>query len=386
MRIAFVLSRFGREVIGGAETLARGLALEAIRHGWQVEVWTTCATSYTTWNNDLAPGRDQVDGMPVLRFPVDPWDHSAYHSLSKKLQIRSALAVDEQYHWLHSGPHSTLLYQHVAAHANEWDAVIVMPYLHSITYHSAWLGGDKVIMWPCLHNEIYAYMEPYRLLMESVWGVVFISPEEASLAINDIGMRLQRYSTVGSGVARFDVPRREVSAGSPFLLYVGRLDHGKNVQILYDHVTRFADEGGDIKLVIAGDGPLSPPDHPAFDFRGFVSEEEKANLYSSALALIQPSYHESFSLVLMESWLSRRPVLVWSACDVTQGHVNRSKGGLWFASYEEFKAVVNWLIQNPSAAAHMGTNGQKYVELNYRWDQVFTRFCETLTAWKDEAL
>ena len=88
----------------------------------------------------------------------------------------------------------------------------------------------------------------------------------------------------------------------------------------------------------------------------------------------------------MESWLSGRPVLVWSECDVTRGHVMRSKGGLWFASYEEFKAVVNWLKRNPSAAARMGYNGQRYVELNYGWDHVFNRFNETLTAWKDEAL
>ena len=96
MRIAFILSRFGDEVVGGAETLARRLAVEALRQGWQVEVWTTCAVNYATWTNDLPPGRDQVEGVPVLRFPVDPWNPAAYHALSKKLQLRFALAVNEQ--------------------------------------------------------------------------------------------------------------------------------------------------------------------------------------------------------------------------------------------------------------------------------------------------
>lgn len=386
MRIAFILSRFGDEVVGGAETLARRLAVEAVRQGWQVEVWTTCATNYTTWNNELPPGRDEVEGVPVIRFPVDSWDPASFHALSKKLQLHFALAVDEQYDWLASGPHSTPLYRHVAAHGAEWDVVIVLPYLNSITYHAAWLAGNRVVMLPCLHNEVFAYMEPFRVLLESVWGVVFISPEEASLAIVELKMRIRRNAVLGSGVTLSDLPSGTIDQVSPYLLYVGRLGEGKNVPLLYDYVARYVDEGGDLRLVVAGDGSRKPPDHPAFDFRGFVSEEEKARLYTSALALCQPSYNESFSLVLMESWLAERPVLVWSACEVTRGHVGRSKGGLWFASYAEFKGAVEWLQHNPSAAEQMGQNGRNYVKQNYRWDHIFLRFAGKLTDWQREAI
>ena len=384
MRIAFVLARFGREIVGGAETLARGLATEAVRQGWQVEVWTTCATSYATWANDLPPGRDEVDGVPVLRFAIDSWDPAAHNALSRKLQLPFALPLDEQYDWLANGPQSTPLYQHIAAHRREWDAVIIMPYLHSITYHAAWLAGKKVVIWPCLHDEVFAYMEPFRILLESVWGVVFISPEEASLAIIKLGMRLQQTAIVGSGFYLSDTPPETADPSSPYLLYVGRLSAGKNVHVLFEYVSRYVDEGGDLRLVVVGAGPRKPPDHPAFDFRGFVSEEEKTRLYSSALALCQPSFNESFSLVLMESWLARRPALVWSACDVTRGHVERSKGGLWFASYWEFKEAVDWLKRNPFASARMGRNGHKYVELNYSWNHVFARFSAILSRWNSE--
>ena len=386
MRIAFILARFGDEVVGGAETLARRLAVEALRHGWQVEVWTTCATNYATWTNDLPPGRDQVEGVPVLRFPVDPWDPAPYYALSKRLQLRFALPVIQQYDWLASGPQSTPLYRHAAAQGVEWDAVIVLPYLHSLTYHAAWLAGNRVIMWPCLHNEVFAYMEPFRVLLESVWGVVFISPEEASLAIVELKMRLRRNAVLGSGVTLSDLPSGKADPVSPYLLYVGRLEEGKNVPVLFEYVARYVDEGGDLILIVAGDGPRKPPDHPAFDFRGFVSEEEKACLYASALALCQPSFNESFSLVLMESWLAERPALVWSACAVTRGHVDRAKGGLWFASYAEFKGAVEWLQQNPSSAEKMGRNGRSYVRQNYGWDHIFLRCAGTLTDWQMETV
>jgi glycosyltransferase involved in cell wall biosynthesis len=381
MRIAFVLSRFGREILGGAERLARSLAVEAVGRGWQVEVWTTCATDYATWSNDLPPSRSIEDGVAVLRFAVDPWDPNKQQRLNKGLLQRVMLPVSQQYEWLESGPQSTPLYEHVAAHYAEWDAVIVMPYLHSVTYYAAWLARESVIMWPCLHNEALAYMEPFRVLLESVWGVVFLSPEEAALARNKLGMSIQRSAVLGGGVKLSDSTLESSQQDSPFLLYVGRLEEGKNVPILYDYVARYAEEVGDLRLVVVGDGPRRPPDHPAFAFRGSISEAEKERLNAGALALCQPSSNESFSLVIMESWLAGRPVLVWSNCDVTRGHVERSKGGLWFAGYGEFKGAVDWLKQNPTAAGKMGRNGREYVEQNYGWDHVFSRFSDTLTGW-----
>lgn len=384
MRIAFVLSRFGREILGGAESLARSLAVEAVGRGWQVEVWTTCATDYASWSNDLPDGRSMVDGVPVLRFAVDPWDPTKQQLLNRELLQRVMLPVSQQYEWLESGPQSRSLYEHVAAHHAEWDAVIVMPYLHSLTYHAAWLARENVIMWPCLHNEVLAYMEPFRVLLESVWGVVFLSPEEAALAKERLGMSIRRGAVLGGGVKLLDIAPVSAGADSPFLLYVGRLEEGKNVHILYDYVARYAEEVGDLRLVVVGDGPRKPPDLPTFDFRGSISEEEKGRLNASALALCQPSGNESFSLVIMESWLAGRPVLVWSNCDVTRGHVKRSKGGLWFAGYGEFKGAVDWLRQNPAVAGQMGRNGRAYAEQNYGWDHVFARFSDTLTGWKDE--
>ena len=85
MRIAFVLARYGRFVIGGAETLAKGLAKEALNRGWEVEVWTTCAVDYSPWANEVLPGLPVEDGITVKRFPVDVWDASNHHSLNKRL-------------------------------------------------------------------------------------------------------------------------------------------------------------------------------------------------------------------------------------------------------------------------------------------------------------
>ncbi len=381
MRIAFVLARFGSSVIGGAEKLAWGLAAQASAHGWDVEVWTTCALDSAVWVNELPPGVSLEAGVTTRRFLVDEWDASDHHYLNKRLEQNNGVDASLQYRWVAAGPHSSALNQHILRNSDKFDAIVTLPYLHTIPNDAAWLGGDRVILLPCLHNELTAYMEPFHVLLQSVYGVVFISPEEASLAVDELGLHIERTAVIGSGV-EMDVPSAADSPGeTPYLLYVGRLEHGKNVPLLYDFVRRYAQEGGEIKLVVAGNGPCPPPDLPQIEYRGPVSEEEKNRLYAGALAVCQPSRNESFSLVIMESWLAQTPALVWSGCDVTRAHVQRSKGGLWFGSYDEFKEAVAWLMTHEQAARRMGKNGSEYVKRNFTWEHVFRQFADTFTKW-----
>jgi glycosyltransferase involved in cell wall biosynthesis len=166
------------------------------------------------------------------------------------------------------------------------------------------------------------------------------------------------------------------------LLCVGRLEEGKNILLLYEYVQRYFEEGNDIRLVVLGEGPLKPPLHPAFEYRGFVSEQEKARAYASSLVLCQPSLNESFSLVVMESWLAGRPVLVHGECAVTRGHVQRSKGGLWFQTYEDFAGALDWFRSHLELATRMGENGKVYVLRNYTWEIVLDRFETIFRVWK----
>ena len=69
VRLAFVVQRYGTEVVGGAELHCRWIA-EHLAERHQVEVLTTTATDYLTWENVLPAGVSQVNGVTVRRFPV----------------------------------------------------------------------------------------------------------------------------------------------------------------------------------------------------------------------------------------------------------------------------------------------------------------------------
>ncbi len=69
MKIAFIIQRYGETIAGGAEMLCRRVA-ERLAREHEVEVLTTCAVDYVTWANQLEPGTETVNGIPVRRFPV----------------------------------------------------------------------------------------------------------------------------------------------------------------------------------------------------------------------------------------------------------------------------------------------------------------------------
>ena len=77
MKLAVVVQRYGADLNGGAELHARYIAERLSQHA-QVEIFTTCASDYITWRNELSPGIDNVNGIVVHRFPVrkerDPAD------------------------------------------------------------------------------------------------------------------------------------------------------------------------------------------------------------------------------------------------------------------------------------------------------------------------
>ncbi|MFN8491953.1 MAG: glycosyltransferase family 4 protein [Caldilineaceae bacterium] len=384
MRIAIVVPRYGAEIGGGAETQARGFAEEAVRRGWTVEVWTTCVRNHYTWQNELPAGRTEVNGVPVIRFPITSWDNPTHARLASELTTRGKLALADQHRWLESGPHSFPLYAHVAQHAAEFDACVMLPYTTQLTHYAAWMAPERTVVWPCLHAEAYASLQLVHVLLESVWGVMFNTAEEAHLAMQLLGMRPQRHSVLGEGLIALapTVPPKQTND----LLYVGRLEGGKNVVLLYKYVQRYVKSGNNLRLVVIGSGPLQPPKEPAFLFRGFVDDQAKMNAYATALAHCQPSLNESFSLSIMESWLTGRPVLVNDNCAVTRGHVQRSKGGLAFRTYEEFAAAVDWLKGHPDLATRMGRHGQSYVTQNYTWQAVADRFAAIVKQWKEEVM
>jgi glycosyltransferase involved in cell wall biosynthesis len=109
-----------------------------------------------------------------------------------------------------------------------------------------------------------------------------------------------------------------------------------------------------------------------------VPRQDKYDAFAAAALFCMPSVHESFSLVIMESWLMGTPILVHGDCAVTTEHCRRANGGLYFSNYPEFAATVTYLLDHPQIAQTMGRLGARYVLANYQWDTIIDKYHHVL--------
>jgi len=92
------------------------------------------------------------------------------------------------------------------------------------------------------------------------------------------------------------------------------------------------------------------------------------------MALVQPSFFESFSMVLTEAWAAGVPALVQGRCAVLVGQALRSGGGLPYIGYAQFEAMLDRLLGEQSLRSAIGDRGRQYVHERYSWDRVLTRY------------
>jgi len=385
LRVGFVVPRYGNDVVGGAETLVRGLAEHLAAAGCPVEVLTTCARDHLTWKNAVRPGVSRIQGVVVRRFPLRPRDERRHAWLQQRILRGGRLRPEEEQRWMEASVTCPDLFTYLAGHQGEHDLVCFAPYLFGTTLRGVPLVPGRAVLIPCLHDEPFAHLGVVRDVFQACRGFIFNALPEAALADKLYGIGDRPAGVVGLG---FDPPpptdpaafRRRHGLEGPILLYLGRKEAGKNVPLLIQYALRFrATHRADLILVLAGEGPVAaPPDIPGVRDLGYLEPAEKAAAYAAATVVCQPSLNESFSIVLMESWLAGTPVLVHARCPVTTDHVRRAAGGLAFDDYYEFAEALDLLLEDGARRRRMGTQGRAYVEAEYAWPAVTARLRETL--------
>ncbi|MCB8984064.1 MAG: glycosyltransferase family 4 protein [Ardenticatenaceae bacterium] len=392
--VTFVTPWFGPDIPGGMEAETRRTIAHLQAAGFNVEVLTTCIRDFhTDWGkNHHRPGVEVVDGVTVRRFPVLPRDKTAFDAVNWRLMKGLPITPEEEQIYIYEMFKCPALFDHIRQTCQD-TIYFFIPYMFATTYFGAQICPQRTAVIPCLHDESYAYLSLYRSVLPQVHTLVLHVESERALADRLFGPAgSQVRAVIGEGVdtdwhgdaARF---RARFGLEAPFVMYVGRRDAGKNVPLLVDYWQQYVQAAPtDMKLVLIGPGDVDLPPAAAGHVvdLGFVSRQEKYDAYAAAAVLCQPSINESFSLVVMESWLAETPVLVHGRCAVTREHCQKSNGGLYFSSYPEFAATLDYLREHPPAARQMGRNGRKYVLAHYQWPQIIEQYKQIIAAMQME--
>ncbi len=385
-KIAFVSPRFAKEnTVGGAETLMKNLAVRLVSEGVKVTFLSTCAVNHFTWENELPAGESVVDGINLIRFPVDE-DRSVDTFLRIQAQISAYQKVspEEEQRWIDNSVNSSALCKYLTENIAAFERIIVGPYLFGLSYNVSRIMPEKTILLPCLHDEGFAYTGLIEDMFKSTRSSIFNSVPEQKLAHKLYSLPNSYGTVVGIVMDPFELPTKsELKGVDKYIMYSGRRESAKNTPLLCNYLNVFRRRTGrDIKLVLTGSGPIEAPPQllPHILDLGFVSKPEMHRVMSGAVAFCHPSVNESLGIVLLESWLSGTPVLVNAQCAATRYLCETSNGGLWFSSYPEFEEELVLLIENDTLRDKMAASGRDYVLRDYSESAVMSRLMKAIEA------
>lgn len=379
-RIAFVCQRYGLEVNGGAELHCRQLA-EKLSAYYDVTVYTTCAQGYVTWANEYPAGEEDINGIHVKRFPVKrERDPEEFARISQKVFSNPRHTDRQEREWIDKqGPYCPELISTLQNDYRQYKRVLFMTYLYYLTAIGLPLGFQNAVLIPTVHDEPPVYLRFYDAVFAAAREIAWNTEEEKDFAerrfpcvVNTPGI----IAGVGIDGPQGELPEiPESIRGRQYIVYAGRIEESKGCQELFEYFRRYRmNNPGDLKLVLMGKKVMEIPEDEDIVSLGFVTEEMKFSVMKNALALVLFSRFESLSMVVLESMMMRRPVLVTGHCAVLKAHCLKSNAGLYFENYPEFEGALNYLKAHPAVYSAMCTNGERYVRENYRWNVIVDKY------------
>jgi glycosyltransferase involved in cell wall biosynthesis len=435
LRIAFIVQRYGAEVLGGSEYLCRVIAEQlAPRH--QVEVLTTCARDYITWKNEYPEGSDRVRGVTVRRFAnARTRDLDAFNKYSDWIYSH-AHTRDDEMEWLRQqGPWCPALIEYLQRQHHQFDVLVFFTYLYAPTVLGMKIDPSKSVLVPTAHDEPAIRLGIFKDVFTAPAALAYNTEAERRFVHETFALRAIDEDVIGIGVeppesadadttadaadgpstdvadrdadpadrkaARFlDVDDTTITPGAnidsptfrshqstrgdrfrrrhrlhgPVALYGGRIDPGKGCEELVEYFSRYAAKGGDAILTLMGVKLMPLPETSFIKFAGLLSDRERLQALEAATVVICPSPYESLSLLALEAMSVGTPILVNGRSPVLVEHCVRSNAGLYYADGDEFVESLKLLVRDDWLRAAMGRNGRDYVRRNYRWDVVLGKY------------
>jgi glycosyltransferase involved in cell wall biosynthesis len=437
MKLAFVIQRYGTEILGGSEYHCRLIAERlAARH--QVEVLTTCARDYVTWENEYPEGPDRIRGVTVRRFAnARTRDIAAFNRFSDWI-FHYPHDRDDELRWLEEqGPWCPALLQYLEQHHESYDALIFFTYLYAPTVLGLAIDPARSILVPTAHDEPAIHLGLYREMFRLPAAVAYNTEVERRFLTSTFQIAAVAEETVGCGVdlpqphrgAR--APRRDEGPGAdrepdgevekeagaagdradgdeadqpiedgrpshltergavfrrrhklygPLVLYGGRIDPGKGCEELIEYFSSFIAQGGDATLALMGVKLMRLPEEPFIRFAGLLSEGERLQALEAATVVSVPSPFESLSLLALEAFAVGTPILANARSEVLVDHCRRSNAGLYYGDRDEFVEGLKLLLADERLRAGLGRNGREYIRRHYRWDVIMGKYDRLLAA------
>jgi glycosyltransferase involved in cell wall biosynthesis len=401
--LAIVVQRYGSSIIGGAETHARTLAQRLVGLGYRVEVFTTAASNYQSWSQDLPVGKNVENGVTVRRFSVNrrrsPF-FSFYNLVGRAVAKidggmttpRSQSRLNQAFEkaWIQAqGPETPelLVALDEECRSGRYQSVLFFSYL----YYPTLLGLPKLaemrdrprlFIVPTAHPELPFNFFHTKQLLQAADGILANSAAEEALITSIFPQVAAKISVIGIGV---DDPLKSSPLSTedtvflqkvtqyPYALYLGRISRGKGIPTLLKAFKRLLAQKAENKLhlVLAGEEEVNCQhfEDPSIIYTGPVSAALRDALIVKATVVVNPSPLESLSMVALEAMLAQKPLLLNAACAVFRDY-GRFPGVTLFANEFELEK----LLQKDWRKTVNMHEARSWVTARYSWEIILKTY------------
>ncbi len=380
MKIAFVVQRYGKEVMGGSELHCRQIAEVLAESGFDCTVYTTTAKDYITWKNEYSPGETVLNSVLVKRYRVDKErDITAFNKYSDWIFANEHTHEDEVEWMEQQGPVCPSLLDALQEEEDEHDVFVFFTYLYYNTYWGLQRVKKRKTLVSTAHDELALYLDMMKQVFALPDAFMFNTEAEQNMLAREFPFENKYQDIVGVGV---EIP--ENLQGSlfsqrhgvfpPFILYAGRIEPGKGCQELIDFFICYNQKNPEMTLVLIGKLLMDIPRHPKIKYLGFLSPEDKNAAMAAALATIHPSRLESLCMAALESMAVKTPILVQEQTEPLKQHCLKGGSGLFYSNFREFEEALGLFLTDSRLRERMGENGLRYVRDNYSWPMIVEKY------------
>ncbi len=379
-KIGIIVQRYGIEINGGAEYHARLIA-EKMSQYFHVEVFTSTARDYITWNHHYPNQCQLVNNIPVHRFRVQkPRDPKTFGHIQNLLFDDEHTLADELQWMEEQGPYFPDLLATLEKRKKDFAYYFFFSYRYYHSYHGVKRFKDKAVLVPTAEHDPVIYLRLFKDFFTMPGAIIYNSHEEKEMIRKVSGNEQVLGDIVGIGS---EIPgsfnpqsfRDKYDIREKYFIYIGRLDENKGVpELLRFYLRLLNEEAINLTLVLMGKSVIDIPVHPKIKFLGFLLDEDKFDALTGAEFLVIPSQFESLSMVTLEAWAVGKPVVANGRTGVLQGQCRRSNAGLWYTNYDEFKKIILLLNENRELKEIMGRNGKIFFETHYSWPVIENKY------------
>ncbi|WP_461638874.1 glycosyltransferase family 4 protein [Labilibaculum euxinus] len=218
------------------------------------------------------------------------------------------------------------------------------------------------------------FKSQYRFLFSKADTIIVLSPYwENEVKKNIPNCRTKVIFNPCSKILKLDLPKEKI------ILFAGTLNQRKGYALLIESFGQIAKKYPDWKLVFAGNGEIERGKELAnkfnisyqTEFLGWISGDEKNEIFSKAMIFCLPSYAEGFPMAILDAYSYGLPVV-----STTCGRIDlvlKDNEDILFFEMGNVNALANCLdnlMSNEKLSQKVGNNGFQFSKNNFELEVV----------------